>query len=85
MSRSPRFEICRDDDGWWARFRAANGRVVWVTETYTRRGAAENALVGLAKPFWCAAVLHSYDGRMSLRVDLYDTKGIEVREVDEQC
>ena len=44
MSRQARFEICRGDDGWWARFRAANGRVVWVTETYRRRKAAVAAI-----------------------------------------
>lgn len=47
MSRQPRFEIVRGDDGWWARFRAANGRVVWVTEMYQRRRAAEAAVVML--------------------------------------
>jgi uncharacterized protein YegP (UPF0339 family) len=44
MTRQPRFEICRGDDGWWARFRAANGRIVWVTETYERRRAAVAAV-----------------------------------------
>lgn len=36
----PRFEVVRSNHGWHARFRASNGRVVWWTETYTRRRAA---------------------------------------------
>jgi uncharacterized protein YegP (UPF0339 family) len=44
MSRQPRFEVVRTDDGWHARFRAANGRIVWTTEVYTRRSAAVQAL-----------------------------------------
>lgn len=47
---SARFEICRGDDGWWARFRAANGRVVWVTETYKRRASAVNAVQAILFP-----------------------------------
>lgn len=47
MSRQPRFEIVRTnaEQPWHARFRAANGRVVWVTETYTRRRAAVEAVL----------------------------------------
>jgi uncharacterized protein YegP (UPF0339 family) len=44
-ARVARFEICRGIDGWWARFRAANGRIVWTTETYARRGKAELAVM----------------------------------------
>lgn len=39
-ARAPRFEVVRSDAGWFARFRAANGRKVWQTEVYERRGAA---------------------------------------------
>lgn len=44
--RDARFEVCCGDlgGGWWARFRAANGRVVWVTETYRRRRDAVRAI-----------------------------------------
>ena len=44
MSRQPRFEVVRTDAGWHARFIAANGRIVWWTETYTRRRGAVNAI-----------------------------------------
>lgn len=46
-ARQPRFEIVRGDAGWWARFRAANGRVVWTTETYRRRIDAAAAIRAL--------------------------------------
>lgn len=49
-ARRPRFEIVRGDHGWHARFRAANGRIVWVTETYRRRAAAERAVCLLGTP-----------------------------------
>lgn len=39
-----RIEIARTDDGWHARVRASNGRIVWWTETYTRRRGALNAV-----------------------------------------
>ena len=38
-------EIVRTDSGWHSRIRAANGRIVWVTEVYTRRRAAVNAVI----------------------------------------
>lgn len=38
--KKPHFEVVRTTAGWHARFRAANGQIVWHTETYTRpRGA----------------------------------------------
>lgn len=73
-ARRPRFEIVRGDDGWWARFRAANGRVVWVTETYERRRAAEKAILALGR----AAVERD---RVFL---LSQPEYIELREVDER-
>lgn len=89
MSRSPRFEICRGDDGWWARFRAANGRVVWVTETYERRRAAENAMRAIVDTttggYW---IRRDYGYHMALPresgnpVDI--RSNVEVREVDER-
>lgn len=42
--REPRFELVRTDAGFHARFRAANGRVVWTTEVYKRRGKAVKAV-----------------------------------------
>lgn len=43
---APRFEIVRTDAAqpWHARFRAANGRVVWTTENYARWSAASRAV-----------------------------------------
>ena len=73
MTRQPRFEICRDDSGWWARFRAANGRVVWVTETYTRRRAAVAAIHQVAPAF---------DTPWPVAVWVYPHGAIEVREID---
>lgn len=73
-ARQARFELCRGDDGWWARFRAANGRIVWVTETYQRRRAAERAILALGR----AAVERD---RVFL---LSQPELIEVREVDER-
>jgi uncharacterized protein YegP (UPF0339 family) len=86
MNRSARFEVCRGDDGWWARFRAANGRIVWVTETYTRRRAAVRAIRALVDPFrgcW----LDPHSGQVEYRKDSWnktDAILIEVREVDER-
>lgn len=40
----PRFEIVRTDAGFHARFRAANGRIVWVTESLTKRRHAVRAV-----------------------------------------
>jgi uncharacterized protein YegP (UPF0339 family) len=48
-ARAPRFEVVRSDAGWHARFRAANGRKVWQTEVYERRGAAALAVRLLAE------------------------------------
>lgn len=43
-TRAARFEIVRSAAGWHARYRAANGRIVWTTEVYTRRRAALEAI-----------------------------------------
>lgn len=53
MSRWARFEVVRTDAGWHARFRAANGRMVWTTEVYTRRTEAFRAiyLVSQSRPY----------------------------------
>lgn len=44
--RRPRFEVVRSDadQPWHARFRAANGHIVWTTEQYARRPGAEGAI-----------------------------------------
>jgi uncharacterized protein YegP (UPF0339 family) len=48
-----RFEVVRSDapQPWHARFRAANGRIVWATETYAKRDSAINAITALARLF----------------------------------
>lgn len=82
MSRA-RFEICRGDDGWWARFRAANGRVVFVTETYERRRGADNAIHLFARSMWHFASF-GYDEIGRLFIGDGGEQYIEVREVDER-
>jgi uncharacterized protein YegP (UPF0339 family) len=88
MNRSPRFEICRSEDGWWARFRAANGRVVWVTETYQRRRGAETAILLFVDALVCAArpeiIPDQYDGWGSYVWEETTGQRVEVREVDER-
>jgi uncharacterized protein YegP (UPF0339 family) len=51
VSRQPRFEVVRTDAGqpWHARFRAANGAIVWTTENYARKRGAENAIDTFAR------------------------------------
>jgi uncharacterized protein YegP (UPF0339 family) len=44
MRRDERFEIVHTDAGHHARFRASNGRIVWTTEVYRRRGKAVRAV-----------------------------------------
>lgn len=70
MSRGPRFEIVRTDAGHHARLRAGNGEVVWVTEVYTRRAPAQNAVGVLARVFRSPTD--------------YAPAGVEVRDVDER-
>lgn len=51
-ARQPRFEIITTaTEQHHARFRAANGAIVWVTETYKRKGKAENAIESLMGHF----------------------------------
>jgi uncharacterized protein YegP (UPF0339 family) len=83
MNRAARFEVCRGDDGWWARFRAANGRVVWVTETYERRRGAESAVHLIARSFWGFASF-GYDEIGALFIGDRGERYVEVREVDER-
>lgn len=77
-ARAPRFEVVHSDAGWFARFRAANGRIVWVTETYRRRAGAEDAVAILAIP---------HDARLTrigVRTITEKVPPIEVRTVDER-
>lgn len=72
-----RFEIVRTDAAQWhARFRAANGRVVWTTETYAWRDAALLAVLQVAKPLTAPP----HVGMVSLS----PIGEVEVREVDER-
>lgn len=62
---SARFEIVRTDapQPWHARFRAANGRIVWTTENYARRGRAVDAIATLANWFADATEVREVDER----------------------
>lgn len=43
--KKPRFEIVRVEGGWFVRFVAANGRIVWVTPgLYSKRSHAFRAI-----------------------------------------
>lgn len=94
-----RFEIVRTDaeQPWHARFVAANGRVVWTTESYTRRKSALNAICVLVDGFGRGWVGEDYvegaDGEWRYvdavihRVDHWekrDARLIEIRDVDER-
>jgi uncharacterized protein YegP (UPF0339 family) len=51
MDRPDRVQVFKGDDGqWYARRRAANGRIICVTEGYTRRRSAVTAAQHLAAP-----------------------------------
>lgn len=77
---SARFEIVRTDAAqpWHARFRAANGRVVWTTENYARRSSALSAIDLLAS----GGITLGVDGR--LRIRLCDSLVLEIRQIDER-
>ena len=79
MSRQPRFEVVRTGAGWHARFRAANGQVVWTTEVYTRRKAAERAVLLICDRDGFYLSPHQDWPEVAWSVLL-----IEVREVDER-
>ena len=72
-ARLARFEVVQSDAGWFARFRAANGRIVWVTESYARRRGAFAAITSIAKPYprkhhlWEHAAWHATDGLLEVR------------------
>ncbi|NYD39935.1 DUF1508 domain-containing protein [Nocardioides panaciterrulae] len=72
---SDRFEIVHTDAGWHARFRAANGRVVWTTESYSRRRTAASAITTFGKgPLHRTVVPGVY----------VNGEWVEVRDVDER-
>lgn len=79
-ARRPRFEIVRTDAAqpWHARYRAANGRIVWTTETYARRDGAVNALRSLVVP------LDSRVTAVGVRTIHDAVPPVEVRDVDER-
>lgn len=79
MSRQPRFEIVHSDAGWHARFRAANGRIVWTTENYVRRRGAFDAVEAISSGFITRGVDKRY------RVRQRDDIVLEVRIIDERA
>lgn len=94
MTNSARFEIVRTLDTlsghshWHTRFRAANSRIVFTSETYTRRAGAENAILsiatalGIIKP----VLVNSFEGDyLLLKSSLArGTMGVQVLMVDER-
>lgn len=56
MRKRPHFEIVRTAAGWHSRYIAANGRIVWWTETYTRRRAARTAIRLMTAGCWSCAI-----------------------------
>lgn len=78
--RSPRFEIVRTDSGHHARYRAANGKIVWHTETYRRRRAALEAVESIVDQPITSSPFAEHP-------EIVRTRGgfpLEVREVDER-
>lgn len=88
MKRAARFEVVLSDGDqpWFGREMAGNGKERWRTsETYASREGVERAILGHARMFWCAAVLHKAAGLTALHVDKHRTdRGIVVRFVDER-
>lgn len=84
-TRQARFEIARTSAGWHSRYVAANGRTVWTTESYERRGSAENAIRSFARTFWAAAVLTYRLGHQMVVVDRAPgAPGVLIRDVDDR-
>jgi len=87
---TPRFEVVRTGghysafagrtigSRWHARFRGANGRIVWTTETYTRRRAALAAIELLSS----GPATLGVDDRWRIRQR--DSLVVEIRDVDER-
>ena len=93
-AREPRFEIVRSDAGWHARFRAANGRIVFTSEVYTRRRAAVCAVKVMIDPLLGVGIEPHWDHRtrsmsdaVVYRRDAWNEQNgclLEIREVDER-
>lgn len=77
-ARQARFEVVRADVGWHARFRAANGRIVWTTEVYTTHRRCVNALRLLARPLDAAVTT------IGVRTFHDAVPAVEVRDIDER-
>lgn len=79
--RAARFEVVRTNAAqpWHGRFVAGNGRIVWTTETYTRRGRVMDAIQLLTdNP-------HSHPEIGADRVFVHMNEGChEIRDVDER-
>jgi uncharacterized protein YegP (UPF0339 family) len=96
VSRQARFEIVRTDAGWHGRFRAANGRIVWSTEVYTRKASLHNAIDSFVRALsptnqvWIDEGPWTPDVRASVRMgypggSMFSTaKAIPVRLIDER-
>lgn len=78
---SARFEIVRTDvpQPWHARFVAANGRIVWTTEQYSRSSGARNAIGSFIDVFGARFGMAAKSVR-----DEWGARILEVRMVDER-
>lgn len=71
---SARFEICRVEDGYFARFVGGNNRIVWVTPgLLSRRRTAASAITAFGK-----GPLH----RTAMPGVYVNDEWVEVRDVD---
>jgi uncharacterized protein YegP (UPF0339 family) len=80
--RGARFEIVRTDaeQPWHGRFVAGNGRIVWTTETYTRRGRVMDAIALLT----AGPHSHREYGDIDWLYVLMNEGCHEIRDVDER-
>lgn len=93
---SARFEIVRTNapQPWHARYIAPNGRTLWTTETYTRRGSALNAISSVVEAFgdcWIATWWYPTRKAMGIAVvyrrdswNKTDGLRLEIRDADER-
>jgi uncharacterized protein YegP (UPF0339 family) len=81
--RAARFEIVHTDaeQPWHGRFVAGNGRIVWTTETYTRRGRVMDAIRLLTVEPHSHRELGDADDRLFV---VTGGQCLEVRDVDER-
>jgi uncharacterized protein YegP (UPF0339 family) len=80
--REPRFEVVRTDNGFHARYRARNGRIVWWTENYRRQNKAMHAITLITGGRVQSDMLGSLEVPVHWHVT--DFEIVEVRLIDER-